>query len=284
MISSSMHKAVKPWHQLHKCTFLTSNYLRFHSTTTSAVGKLLGDLRQLDTSSLCDAEKMTISSENDDSKSRIRLMNSTIRPMNYCQHRTKSAAVMAGIARTVSFTEPNDFLPLMRALALEATTDEVLVVDTMSSTRAVAGEIFVGEARRKQMAGIVIDGPVRDTAHLDDDHGDDSAVMRLYATGITPYSGTLQSPGKMQAKVMCGGVLVQPGDIIMGDQDGVLVGDITTFSKLLPIAKTIQTIEQKLIDNIALSSEKRSLASMTNLEEHVRQRLDGKDSTLKFQI
>ena len=283
MISSSMHKAVKPWHQLHKCTCLASNYFRFHSATTSAAGKLLGDLRQLDTSSLCDAEKMTISSDNDDRISRIRLMNSTIRPMNYCQHRTN--AVMAGIARTVSFTEPNDFLPLMRALALEATMDEVLVVDTMSSTRAVAGEIFVAEARRKQMAGIVIDGPVRDTAHLDDDHDDDSGVMRLYATGITPYSGTLQSPGIMQANVMCGGVLVQPGDIIMGDQDGVLVGDIAAFSKLLPIAKTIQTIEQKLIDNIASSSEKkRSLASMTNLEEHVRQRLDGKDSTLKFQI
>jgi len=88
----------------------------------------------------------------------------------------------------------------------------------------------------------------------------------------------------MQANVVCGGVLVQPGDTTMGDQGGVLVGGIATSPKLLPIAKKVQTIEQKLIDNIASSSEGRSLASMTNLEEHVRQRLDGGDSTLKFRI
>ena len=241
-------------------------------STSSLVQTLLGDLRKLDTSSLCDAEK-TIANNHEGG---IRLMNTNIRPMN---HRDRGA-IMAGIARTVSFTEPNDFLPVMRALALEAEADEVLVVDTLSSTRAVAGEIFVGEARRKGLAGIVIDGPIRDTAHLEDE--ETTNPMRMYATSITPYSGTTQSPGEMQAPVVnCGGIEVRPGDIVVGDDDGVLVGTVDIFSKLVPIAKNIQGIEGKLMDGI---SENISLASMTNLEEHIRRRLEGKDSNLEFRI
>jgi len=104
----------------------------------------------------------------------------------------------------------------------------------------------------------------------------------MYATSITPYSGTTQSPGETQAPVInCGGVEVRPGDIVVGDDDGVMVGTVETFEKLVPIAKQIQNIEQKLMDGIAGN---KSLSSMTNLEEHIRQRLDGKDSNLEFRI
>ena len=259
--------------------------------SSSSVQNLLLELRQLDVSSLCDADK-TLGS-NDDDESVIRLMNCTIQPKNHLQ----SGSVMAGVARTVSFTEPNDFLPVMRVLALEAKTDEVLVVDTLSSTRAVAGEIFVAEARRKGLAGIVIDGPIRDTAHLDDcsylssnNEGKGTATtttttttMRIYATSVTPYSGTTDSPGKTQEVVVCGGIEVRPGDIVVGDDDGIIVGEASTFSKLIPIAQKIQQIESKLIAGIT-SSEEKSLASMTNIEEHVRHRLEGKLSNIEFRI
>ena len=256
------------------------------SMSSSSVQNLLLELRQLDVSSLCDADK-TLGS-NDDDESVIRLMNCTIQPKNHLQ----SGSVMAGVARTVSFTEPNDFLPVMRVLALEAKTDEVLVVDTLSSTRAVAGEIFVAEARRKGLAGIVIDGPIRDTAHLDDcsylssnneGKGTATTTMRIYATSVTPYSGTTDSPGKTQEVVVCGGIEVRPGDIVVGDDDGIIVGEASTFSKLIPIAQKIQQIESKLIAGIT-SSEEKSLASMTNIEEHVRHRLEGKLSNIEFRI
>jgi len=245
-------------------------------------------------------------SSNDESNSiKIKLMNGTIRPMNHLNHRhpdeVGSGAVMAGVARTVSFTEPDDFLPVMRALALEAEMDEVLVVDTMSSMRAVAGEIFVNEARRKALAGIVIDGPVRDTAYLDNtdeidenasvvNNGNDEAMattptMRIYATGITPYSGTTQSPGIMQpAVVTCGGIEVRPGEIVVGDNDGIIVGELDAFLKLVPVARNIQLVEQKLIAGITASVGGRPMDSMTNLEEHVRHRLEGKSSKLEFRI
>jgi len=297
----------------------SNGFRRFHSISPS-VQSLLRDIRQLDTSSLCDAHKSVASKTEDNSRNGdigtgIRLMNNTIRPMNHL-HRVNGAAatsaVMAGVARTVSFAIPNDFLAVMRALALEATKDEVLVVDTLSSTRAVAGEIFASEARRKGLAGIVIDGPIRDSAHLDqhysnekpnsdnildaqNENGNDSplestttpATMRLYATGVTPYSGTTNSPGEMQAAVVtCGGIQVRPGDIVVGDQDGVLVGDADTFLKLVPIAKNIQHIESDLMNSIASSSlsGESTLASITNLEEHVRRRLEGKTSDLEFRV
>lgn len=252
------------------------------SMSSSSVQNLLLELRQLDVSSLCDADK------SDGDESVIKLMNYTIQPKNHLH----SSSVMVGVARTVSFTEPNDFLPVMRALALEAKTDEVLVVDTLSSTRAVAGEIFVAEARRKGLAGIVIDGPIRDTAHLDDcsylssnneGNGTTTTTMRIYATSVTPYSGTTDSPGKTQEVVTCGGIEVRPGDIVVGDDNGIIVGEASTFSKLIPIAKKIQQIESKLIAGIT-SSEEKSLASMTNLEDHVRHRLEGKLSNLEFRI
>lgn len=260
-------------------------------SSASSVETLLRDLRELDTSSLCDAEKTM-----GNSGSGIKLMNNTIRPTNHLRNHTGAGMVMAGVARTVSFTEPNDFLPVMRALALEAKKDEVLVVDTLSSTRAVAGEIFANEARRKGLAGIVVDGPIRDTAYLDvntngevdpmnesDNGHDTSVVMRMYATGVTPYSGTTQSPGEMQPPVVsCGGIDVRPGDIVVGDNDGVLVADADTFSKLVPVARKIQLIEKDLLVGIAI--EDRTLASMTNLEDHVRLRLDGVPSNLEFRI
>eukprot|EP00536_Pseudo-nitzschia_multiseries_P002025 jgi/Psemu1/301179/fgenesh1_kg.27_\ len=277
-----------------------------HSTSTaSSVRSLLRELRELDTSSLCDAHKTLMASNDSDSDSdsesntvKIGLMNGTIRPMNHLVPRHPSeagcaGATMAGVARTVCFSEPNDFLPVMRALALEAEADEVLVVDTKSSTRAVAGEIFVNEARRKGLAGIVIDGPIRDTAYLDttircDANQNTKAsipTMRIYATGVTPYSGTTQSPGEMQpAVVTCGGVQVRPGDIVVGDSDGVIVGEPDALSKLVPVAQTIQRIEGELIAGITASAGERSLASMTNLEEHVRHRLEGKPSNLEFRI
>ena len=299
------------------------------SSSSSSVQTLLRDLRQLDTSSLCDAEKTVANSSDEGGRddggvgSGIKLMNGTIRPMNYHHYNrhpgpvggvnvdlnANANAIMAGVARTVSFTEPNDFLPVMRALALEAEMDEVLVVDTMSSTRAVAGEIFVKEARRKGLAGIIIDGPIRDTAHLDDcddhtaanpvsatsrsddDGGGATPIMRMYATSVTPYSGTTQSPGETQAAVVtCGGIEVRPGDIVVGDNDGVLVGDADIFSKLVPIAQQIQHIESELITGItssslsSRSSEKRTLASMTNLDKHVQRRLEGQPSNLEFRI
>jgi regulator of RNase E activity RraA len=242
------------------------------------IQNLLQDLRTVDTSSLCDADK-TISSN---VKHLISVMDTqTIRPMNHHINLNLTSnnpkIVMAGIARTVQFTEQNDFLPVLRGLQ-EAQKDEVLVINTLSSTRSVAGEIFCAEACRKQLAGIIIEGPVRDTRYLSN-----YPPVRIYASSSTPYSGTTQSVGRMQCPVVCGGVAVQPGDIIVGDEDGVLVGSADSFQTILPIAKQIQEMESKLLHGIT-SESKKSVASMSNYDDHLLHRLQGKESKLEFRV
>jgi regulator of RNase E activity RraA len=192
---------------------------------------------------------------------------------------TVNQIVMAGVARIVQFTERNDFLPVLRGIH-EAQKNEVLVVNTLESSRAVAGEIFCAEAQRKGLAGIIIDGPIRDIRHLSK-----YPPVRFYATTVTPYSGTIQSVGEMQPDaILCGGVHVRPGDIVVGDEDGVLVGSAKSFERILQLAKQIQQTEHKLLERITLTTSSGTLASISNLEEHLQRRLEGLESNLAFRV
>jgi 4-hydroxy-4-methyl-2-oxoglutarate aldolase len=251
------------------------------------VEDLLQQLRQLDTSSLCDADKMllikNLKGEDQLPYVGIEVMDSSIRPVNHLSRNepnriNTSPIVMAGIARTVQFTERDDFLPVLRGIH-EAEKDEVLIVNTLYSSRAVAGELFCAEAQRKQLVGIVIDGPVRDSVHLSK-----YPSVRVYATGTNPYSGMTQSIGKMQPdgkiRVKCGGVKVSPGDIVVGDDDGVLVGSVSSFQRLVPIANEIQRTEREILEVITAGTN--SLSSFSNYDDHMQKRRQGQESLLQF--
>ena len=253
----------------HHCIRWFSN--KQASTTTrsdTTCSNLLKELRQLDTSCLCDADKSVLAARQDHVG--LKLVDNSIQPLNHKRNNT----IMAGVARTVQLTDKNDFMAVLRGLE-EAHRDEVLIVNTLSSTRAVAGELFCAEASRKGLAGIVVDGPARDNIHLQ------NYSARFYATAITPYSGTIQSVGEMQQVVTCGGVEVRPGDIVVGDSDGIVVGSVDTFENLLTPAKTIFQAEERLLQGI-LSGK--SLASMTNFEEHLHRRILNGDSALEFRV
>ncbi|KAG7357220.1 dimethylmenaquinone methyltransferase [Nitzschia inconspicua] len=258
---------------------------RLLSAQSTSIDHLLQKLRTVDTSALCDADK-TIRSHLQHDNYGIRVMDCRMmRPMNHYGSRlTKDDRgdiqfIMAGIARTVQFTEPNDFLPVLRGLQ-EASADEVLVVNTLNSTRAVAGEIFFAQAQQKGLVGIVIDGPIRDTRYLSK-----YPPVRMYASSFTPYAGTTQSVGKMQRTVECGGVTVRPGEVLVGDEDGVLVGSAAVFEEILPLAQQIQETERKLLDGItAAGGSSKTIADMSNSDEHILERQKGSPSKLQFRV
>lgn len=106
--------------------------------------QLLARLAQLDCAAICDADKT------------IRVMDYGIRPIS---KRPK----MVGIAHTVRCRD--DFLSVIKGLE-ESVPGEVLVVDAGGSPTAVVGELFATEARRRGLAGIVVDGACRDTRTL----------------------------------------------------------------------------------------------------------------------
>jgi len=168
-----------------------------------------------------------------------------------------------------SISSPNDFLAVLCALT-ELSTGDVLVVNTGGSTRAVAGSLFTTEASRRGCTGIVVDGPIRDVNGLE---------CFAFSTKVTPYAGTVQhlGDGVDTSSVICAGVTVNPGDIIFADSDGVICGSVDSFSTCLHDAEHIVAAEERLIQGMKLGV---SLHSMTNFDDHISARKEGKESSL----
>ena len=95
---------------------------------------------------------------------------------------------------------------------------DIIVVDGGSGcNRSVAGEIMMRFAQEKGLAGVVVDGCLRDLDGLE------TLTMPVYAKGITPQGPFKNGPGEINVPVACGGQVVFPGDILVGDRDGIVV-------------------------------------------------------------
>lgn len=226
---------------------------------------LIERLKKLDTACLCDAEKSIKTHVDEDEESKyspLRLLEGLV-PRN-------SGPTMAGRAHTVQFKAPNDFLAMLDGLS-SSDPSSILVVNTLGSTRAVAGEMMCAEADRLQMSGLVIDGPMRDVDQLQR-----FPSVRCYSSSLTPYSGTVQEVGEVGCTVQCGKCEIAPGDILVGDSDGIIAGPAATFEQLVDSAEAIQRAESKLLEGVRSG---RSLLSMTNYNTHAQARKDGQPST-----
>ena len=210
-------------------------------------------LTAIATSSLADAEKM------------IRAPDPAIRPI-------RPALKMVGRARTVSCAD--DFLGVIKALQ-EAAPGEVLVVDGQGGHKALAGELFATEAARKGLAGLLVDGAVRDRAGLE------TIDLPVYARHLHPVSGTTIQPAETQVAVSCGGIKVHPGDWVIGDADGLVVADDEELATVIPAAAAIEQVEARALAGMAAG---RSLIEMLNFEAHYAARQGDEESRLAFTV
>ena len=179
---------------------------------------------------------------------------------------------MAGLAFTV--LAEDDHLPVMSALA-EAAAGEVLVIATNGGSRAVFGELFATEARRRGLAGIVADGFCRDLRGLR------RIGLPVFARGTTPRSGTAVSRAALGATIACGGVEVSPGDIVFGDDDGLLIARAERIAVALETAEAIGRSEQSIL---AAQARGEALHGLTNHDEHVAALDRGEVSALAFRV
>ena len=125
-------------------------------------------------------------------------------------------AAFAGPALT-AFAYPADILALFGALQ-EAKPGDVVVMAHDAFTRtAVIGDLAAGLLRNKGVAAFVTDGLARDRA------GILATGLPLFCQGVVPNSPAMNGPGVVGAPVTLGGVTVRPGDIVVGDADGVVV-------------------------------------------------------------
>jgi len=179
---------------------------------------------------------------------------------------------MAGPAFTV--VADDDHLPVMSALAAAAPGD-VLVIASNGGTRAVFGELFAGEARRRGLAGIVADGFCRDVRGLR------RIGLPVFARGTTPRSGTTVSRAAHGTTIVCGGVEVSPGDIVFGDDDGLLIAASQRIVAALDTAETIGRSERAIL---AAQARGEALHGLTNHDEHVAALERGEASALAFRV
>lgn len=210
-------------------------------------------LHKLATTYLCDADK------------NIRALDPAIRPIN-------PDLKLIGRAHTVQCKD--DYLTVIKALH-DAAAGEVLVVDGQGGRKAIAGELFTTEACRKGLAGMIIDGSIRDI----------KAVQKLnfpvYFRSIFPVSGSANKIYATQIPISCGGAAIRPGDILLGDSDGVIAVSDAEIAELLPLAEKIQQTE-----DIAIKKMKKgeSLLEMLNFEEHFSNVKAKKTSKLEFKL
>jgi 4-hydroxy-4-methyl-2-oxoglutarate aldolase len=179
---------------------------------------------------------------------------------------------MAGPALTV--VAQDDHLPVMGALE-EAAPGDVLVIAANGGARAVFGELFATEARRRGLAGIVADGFCRDLRGLR------RIGLPVFARGTTPRSGTTLSRAAPGATVVCGGVAVAPGDIVFGDDDGLLIAAPERIAAALETAELIARSERAIL---AAQAGGEALHDLTNHREHVAALDRGEASALAFRV
>jgi len=187
------------------------------TVTLPTTAELVQRLGQFATATISDAQKS------------LGIMRPTIRAL-------AAGMRMVGPAHTVK-CYPGSIITVHKAL-LEARPGEVLVVDGEGDDRgALFGELMTLQARRNGLAGIVVDGPVRDRSAVVE------SGFAVFAACVNPRVGSNRRVGETQIPVQCGGVVVRPGDLILADDDGVAVVAPEHAAGVLDAAEAIKRKE-----------------------------------------
>ena len=148
------------------------------------------------------------------------------------------AQMMVGPAFTVK-CRAGDNLALHAALNLCNEGDVLVVSNEEDNTRALMGEVMMAYLYlQKKVAGIVLDGPIRDIDEIG------KWDFPVYATGTTPGGPYKEGPGEVNVPIACGGISVEPGDIILADPDGVIVIPRNDAAVILEDAKKFQAADE----------------------------------------
>jgi len=176
-----------------------------------------------------------------DSMARMTAGGASLRPMH-------AGGVLAGPALTVK-TRPGDNLMIHKALDLAEPGDVIVVDGGGDLTNALIGEMMVAHAETRGLAGLVIYGAIRDydTIH--------AGRFPVYAAGVTHRGPYKDGPGAINGAIAIDGMVIEPGDLIIGDGDGVLCVPFALAETIYKAAKAKNDAE---ITQLAAIREGRS--------------------------
>jgi RraA family protein len=144
----------------------------------------------------------------DDCMNRTAAVDPTIKPLN--------KAPLLGTAFTVKVPE-GDNLMFHKAMDM-AQPGDVIVIDAGGDiNRAIFGELMITYCKSRGIAGVIVDGSVRDADALAE------MDIAIYAKGVTPNGPYKNGPGEINTPISFAGKVISPGDIIVGDGDGIVV-------------------------------------------------------------
>lgn len=150
---------------------------------------------------------------------------------------------LAGPAFTIE-VRPGDNLMIHAAIAL-ARPGDVLVVDGRGDRScALMGAIMITACKKLGLGGVVLDGAHRDTEDLL------ALGFPVYSVGSNPNGPTKNVPGRINWPISCGGVAVNPGDLVVGDGDGVVVVERHRVASILTPAAHKVAEERVRIEEI----------------------------------
>jgi regulator of RNase E activity RraA len=144
-----------------------------------------------------------------DAMDRLGALDSRIKPV-------WAGATIVGPAYTV-WTRAGDNKFVHEAVRLALPGDVIVVNGEGDESRALLGELVAERAKARGLAGFVIDGAVRDAEIIGD------IQVPVFARAVTPAGPYKYGPGRLGRTVAVGGVAVMPGDIVVGDADGVVI-------------------------------------------------------------
>lgn len=179
-----------------------------------------------------------------DSMSRMTAGGARLRPMH-------GGGRMAGPAFTVK-TRPGDNLMIHKALDL-AEAGDVIVVDAGGDlTNALIGEIMSTYAKARGIAGMVINGAVRDADSLR------AGTFPVFAAGVTHRGPYKDGPGEINVPVAIDGMVIEPGDLMLGDGDGVLCVPYDAVEAVHALASEKAKVEERELGNAANAALERA--------------------------
>ena len=138
-----------------------------------------------------------------------------------------------------------DNLALHHAVA-EAAAGELIVL-AVGGEREVAhcGEIVAAAARKRGVAGIVLDGAIRDLAEIAE------LGLPVFHRGVSPRGPGKAGPGALRVPVEIDGVRIEPGDLVCADADGITIVPAALADELLTAAAGLEARERRILDAIA---------------------------------
>jgi 4-hydroxy-4-methyl-2-oxoglutarate aldolase len=159
-----------------------------------------------------------------------------------------ASKVMVGVALTCN-CGPGDNLALFGALSIAEPGDILVAATGAFKGAAATGDLMLGMAHNRGIAGLVTDGLVRDVA------GALAVGLPVYCAGVSPNSPARNGPGTVGEPIDLGGLRIESGDILVGDRDGVVVVPRGRAAAVVEVLATVRAAEAALEAKIVAGLE-----------------------------